>query len=121
IVFDSHSAKPSSERVGIRPVGLRARYSGSRLPPNGPPTSYLRNETPSSSQLQSTFWTLTELFLPQISSTFVPFFPDEIAMRSFQKFSEHGKARLPGSSKLRADAGFLLDEANLLAEVALEG
>jgi hypothetical protein len=42
-------------------------------------------------------------------------------MRSFQKFSERGKARLPGSSKLLADAGFLLDEANLLAEVALEG
>jgi hypothetical protein len=43
-------------------------------------------------------------------------------MHLFRKFSECGKARLPGSSKSLADASFLLYGAHLLAEfAAIEG
>jgi hypothetical protein len=42
-------------------------------------------------------------------------------MHLFRKFSECGNARLPSSSKLLADASFLLYGANPLAEFAIEG
>src|ERR671913_685271 len=67
--FDSHRAKSPSVIVGTRPVGLRARYSSSPVPPNSPPTSWRRKDIPSSSQHHSTFCTFIEFFLPQISST----------------------------------------------------
>src|SRR6266699_4684355 len=54
--------------VGTRPLGLRLRYSGSRLPPNGPPTSRRSKGISSSAQHHSTFWTLDELARPQIFS-----------------------------------------------------
>src|SRR5918998_4412908 len=69
MAFDSHRAKSPSVIVGTRPVGLRARYSTSLVPPNSPPASWRRKGIPSSSQHQSTFCTLKEFFLPQISST----------------------------------------------------
>src|SRR3954454_16681842 len=54
--------------VGTRPLGLRLRYSGSRLPPNGPPTSRRSNGRSSSAQHHSTFWTLEDVDRPQIFS-----------------------------------------------------
>src|SRR5215212_9966469 len=69
MAFDSHRAKSPSVMVGTRPVGLRARYSSSLVPPNSPPASWRRKGIPSSSQHHSTFCTFIEFFLPQISST----------------------------------------------------
>src|SRR6202035_5877179 len=54
--------------VGTRPLGLSWRYSGSRLPPNGPPRSTRSNGRSSSAQHHSTFCTLDELARPQIFS-----------------------------------------------------
>src|SRR6516162_3384700 len=72
IVFDSQRIKPSSLIVGTRPLGFIARYSGSRLPPNGPPRSTRSYSMPSSAQHQSTFWTLDEVVRPQIFSIVAP-------------------------------------------------
>src|SRR5215210_5049424 len=72
MAFDSHRAKSPSVIVGTRPVGLRARYSSSLVPPNSPPTSWRRKVIPSSSQHHSTFCTFIEFFLPQISSIAYP-------------------------------------------------
>src|SRR5215211_2280182 len=69
MALDSHRAKSPSVIVGTSPVGLRARYSSSLVPPNSPPTSWRRKGIPSSSQHHSTFCTFIEFFLPQISST----------------------------------------------------
>src|SRR5438477_7793864 len=54
--------------VGTRPFGLSRRYSGSRLPPNGPPRSSRSNGRSNSAQHHSTFCTLDELARPQIFS-----------------------------------------------------
>src|SRR6266446_4228180 len=54
--------------VGTRPLGLSWRYSGSRLPPNGPPRSIRSNGRSNSAQHHSTFCTLDELARPQIFS-----------------------------------------------------
>src|SRR5215208_956541 len=54
--------------VGTSPLGLRLRYSGSRLPPNGPPISRRSNGMSSSAQHHNTFCTLDELARPQIFS-----------------------------------------------------
>src|SRR4051812_38753768 len=54
--------------VGTRPLGLSRRYSASRLPPNGPPTSSRSYSRPSSAQVHSTFCTLDEVVRPQIFS-----------------------------------------------------
>src|SRR5579864_282372 len=54
--------------VGTRPFGLSFRYSGSRLPPKGPPWSTRSNGRSSSAQHHSTFCTLDELARPQIFS-----------------------------------------------------
>src|SRR5260221_14589643 len=54
--------------VGTSPFGLSFRYSGSRLPPNGPPWSTLSNGRSSSAQHHSTFFTFDELARPQIFS-----------------------------------------------------
>src|SRR5215203_1249042 len=69
MALDSHRAKSPSVIVGTSPVGLRARYSSSLVPPNSPPTSWRRKGIPSSSQHHSTFCTFIEFFLPHISST----------------------------------------------------
>ena len=37
MTLDSQSTKPPSEIVGTRPLGFNRRYSGSLLPPKGPP------------------------------------------------------------------------------------
>src|SRR5438132_2037416 len=54
--------------VGTRPFGLSWRYSGSRLPPNGPPRSARSNGMSSSAQHHSTFCTFDEVERPQIFS-----------------------------------------------------
>src|SRR5215204_6231434 len=54
--------------VGTSPFGFMLRYSGSRLPPNGPPTSARSNSMPSSAQHHSTFCTFDEVERPQIFS-----------------------------------------------------
>src|SRR4029077_8836773 len=72
IVFDSQKTRPSSLIVGTRPFGFIARYSGSRLPPNGPPRSTRSYSMPSSAQHQSTFCTLDEVVRPQIFSITTP-------------------------------------------------
>src|SRR5580765_8574530 len=56
--------------VGTRPLGLSLKYSGSRLPPNGPPQSVRSNSMPSSAQHHSTFCTFDEVGRPQIFSIF---------------------------------------------------
>src|SRR5919112_122132 len=66
--LDSQSVRPPSAMVGTRPVGLRWRYSSWSVPPNLPPASWRWYGTSSSSQHHSTFCTLNEFFLPQISS-----------------------------------------------------
>src|SRR3546814_190083 len=68
MLFDSHSTNPSSSMVGTRPFGFMARYSGVRLPPNGPPTSTRSNGSPSSAQVQRAFMTLLDVVRPQIFS-----------------------------------------------------
>src|SRR3546814_16758570 len=50
------------------PFAFVARYSGVRLPPNGPPTSTRSNGSPSSAHVQRTFMTLLEVVRPQIFS-----------------------------------------------------
>src|SRR5207302_10260427 len=60
--------KSPSLTVGTRPFGLSRRYSGSRLPPNGPPRSSRSNGRSNSAQHHSTFCTLDELARPQIFS-----------------------------------------------------
>src|ERR671917_21619 len=72
MALDSQSTKPPSEIVGTRPLGFNRRYSGSLLPPNGPPTSTRLYGTSSSSQHHRTFWTFIELLRPQIRSTHPP-------------------------------------------------
>ena len=42
VVFDSHSTRPSSTTVGMRPFGFIARYPASLLRPKAPPTSSRR-------------------------------------------------------------------------------
>src|SRR5215212_9210720 len=69
MALDSQSTNPSSEIVGTRPLGLSARYSGSRVRPEVPPASMRSYCKPSSSQHHSTFWTFMEFFRPQIFST----------------------------------------------------
>src|SRR5437588_7449025 len=54
--------------VGTSPFGLSLRYSGSRLPPNGPPRSTRSNGMSSSAQHHSTFCTFDEVVRPQIFS-----------------------------------------------------
>src|SRR5437667_11626575 len=54
--------------VGTRPFGLSWRYSGSRLPPNGPPRSSRSNGRSNSAQHHSTFCTLHALARPHILS-----------------------------------------------------
>ncbi len=54
--------------VGTSPLGLILRYSGSRLPPNGPPQSTRSYSIPSSAQHHNTFCTLDEVVRPQIFS-----------------------------------------------------
>src|SRR3546814_3834347 len=68
MLYDSHRTNPSSSMVGTRPFGFMARYSGVRLPPNGPPTSTRSNGSPSSAHVQRTFMTLLELVRPQTLS-----------------------------------------------------
>src|SRR4051812_44579700 len=68
MVCDSHSTKPSSFIVGTRPVGFIFRYSGVLLTPNCSPASMRSYFRPSSSTVQSAFFTLTELTRPQIFS-----------------------------------------------------
>src|SRR5581483_7832809 len=68
IEFDSHMTRSPSITVGTRPFGLRRRYSGSWLPPNGPPQSVRSYSMPSSAQVHSTFCTLDEVVRPQIFS-----------------------------------------------------
>src|SRR5215831_18369158 len=58
----------SSLTVGTKPFGFSARYSGSWLPPKGPPISTRSYSIPSSAQHQSTFCTLDEVVRPQIFS-----------------------------------------------------
>src|SRR5215208_6060568 len=69
MALDSQSTNPSSEIVGTRPLGLSARYSGSRVRPEGPPASMRSYCKPSASQHLSTFWTFMEFFRLQIFST----------------------------------------------------
>src|ERR1700730_2138853 len=54
--------------VGTRPFGFSARYSGSLLPPKGPPKSTRSYSSPSSAQHHSTFCTLDDVVRPQIFS-----------------------------------------------------
>src|ERR1700675_5023788 len=68
MAFDSQSTSPSSSIVGTRPLGLRLRYRAVFTTPNAPPASIRSYPSDISSQHHSTFWTLTELFLPQITS-----------------------------------------------------
>src|SRR5215831_7863969 len=72
IVFDSQRTKPLSLIVGTRPLGFIARYSRSRLPPNGPPRSTRSYSMPSSAQHQSTFCTLDDVVRPQIFNIVAP-------------------------------------------------
>src|SRR5467141_4609858 len=67
-MFDSQSIRPSSLIVGTRPLGFIVRYSGSRLPPKGPPRSTRSYSMPSSAQHHNTFCTLDEVVRPQIFS-----------------------------------------------------
>src|SRR3546814_11505197 len=66
MLYDSHRTNPSSSMVGTRPFGFMARYSGVRLPPNGPPTSTRSNGSPSSAHVQRTFMTLLEVVRRQL-------------------------------------------------------
>src|SRR5256885_566538 len=68
MVCDSHSTKPSSSSVGTRPVGFIFKYCGVLLTPNCSPASMRSCLRPSSSTVQSAFFTLTELTRPQIFS-----------------------------------------------------
>src|SRR5215208_8399541 len=54
--------------VGIRPLGLRARYAGVSTTPKAMPASMRSNGRSSSAQHHSTFWTLIEFVRPQIMS-----------------------------------------------------
>src|SRR3954468_20432873 len=54
--------------VGIRPLGLRARYAGVSTTPKAMPASMRSNGRSSSAQHHSTFWTLIEFLRPQILS-----------------------------------------------------
>src|SRR5215204_4376946 len=54
--------------VGIRPLGLRARYSGVSTTPKAIPASMRSKGRSSSAQHHSTFWTLIEFVRPQILS-----------------------------------------------------
>src|SRR5215210_6962158 len=54
--------------VGIRPLGLRARYSGVSTTPKAIPASMRLKGRSSSAQHHSTFWTLIEFVRPQILS-----------------------------------------------------
>src|SRR5262249_61559453 len=54
--------------VGTSPLGFFLRYSGVFTTPNAAPASRRLYWSPVSSQHQSAFCTLTELFLPQITS-----------------------------------------------------
>src|SRR3954447_3457773 len=56
--------------VGIRPLGLRARYSGVSTTPKAMPASMRSKGRSSSAQHHSTFWTLIEFVRPQILSMF---------------------------------------------------
>src|SRR3954454_8423042 len=58
--------------VGTRPLGFNFRYSGSRLPPKGPPTSSRSNGRSSSAQHPSTFCTFDDVERPQILSMAIP-------------------------------------------------
>src|SRR2546423_12335213 len=68
MALDSQRTKPSSSMVGTRPFGLRLRYSGEFTTPKAAPASMRLYSIAISSQHQSTFCTLIELFLPQITS-----------------------------------------------------
>src|ERR687887_369600 len=65
---DSHSTKPSSSIVGTSALGLSFLYSGVSTTPNCRPASMRSYRRPSSSAVQRTFFTFTELVLPQIFS-----------------------------------------------------
>src|ERR1700722_6640488 len=54
--------------VGTSPLGLSFRYSGSRLPPNGPPWSTRSWAMFSSAQVHNTFCTFDDVVRPQIFS-----------------------------------------------------
>src|SRR5215218_1616748 len=54
--------------VGIRPLGLRARYAGVSTTPKAIPASMRLKGRFSSAQHHSTFWTLIEFVRPQILS-----------------------------------------------------
>src|SRR5215813_5408192 len=68
MVLDSHRTNGPSSMVGTSPFGFNARYCGVLTTPKLPPASRRWYCWPSSSQHQSTFCTLTELFRPQILS-----------------------------------------------------
>src|SRR5580704_11646218 len=68
--------------VGTLPFGFIARYSGSRLPPNGPPRSTRSYSMPSSAQHHSTFCTLDEVVRPQIFSIEAP--PSDLRLWSLR-------------------------------------
>ena len=55
----------SSCRVGTRPVGFMARYSGVSVLPNAPPTSMRSKGKPSSPSPHRTFITLLDVARPQ--------------------------------------------------------
>src|SRR5213078_4749524 len=68
IVLLSQITTLPSSTVGTRPLGLRARYSGSRLRPNCRPASIRSKGIFISAHAHITFWTFDDVFRPQILS-----------------------------------------------------
>src|SRR5205823_4391681 len=64
----SHMIRSPSLTVGTSPFGFSFKYSGSLLPPNGPPISTRSNGRSSSAQHHSTFCTFEDVDRPQIFS-----------------------------------------------------